>query len=560
MLTFHRGRAGSRRRTGSRHWSSTIWMPIMLMALVATGLLSGCGDNVAGLRCGEGTLEINGVCQPVPAEPLLRPGRFQAPLVQLQRLQGQEDHMHIAQVKYREEDSKLFYCSYTFGMIDASDPQSMRYEVEGLRHATPSGSRRTPGCLHLSWDEDDPNIIYTTHRGNIDFALFLSGWDLTDPDVPVQLPALQESGVRYGGIDVENGLIYVALHEGGLGIYDYDSSTGWSHISTATGLQNAWNVQVVGDVAYVADGNGGLATVDVSNPLAPAFMNRVVFGGNAEDLVVDRGTAYVAAGSAGMVIVDASDPAAPAVMSSVATPGSAVGVAYAAGRAYVAAWNDTRVYDVSDPASPSFVAALRLTIEQDYEVCSGEPEVCVPDTKRPDPTARTLHVAAYDDYVFVGNWWVPYSFQVHADRKAPHIAIPEDVALIDFGPTAIGESSTRELTIKNDGTAPLTLFDNWTDTAAFTVSPPQVEIAPGESAALTITYTATSSSIETGGLQIWSDDPQQPVRTGYMVGNRPGLGVGHALPDTVVTLFDDSTLSTADLTGNVMVLAYFATF
>jgi hypothetical protein len=506
--------------------------------------------TAASLSCGG---------DPDGSEPL-QPGHYLPQLVQLQRLQGDEDHMHIAQLKYREADSKLFYCSYTFGMIDASDPQDMSYDVQGLQHATPSGSPRDPGCLHLAWDEDDPNLVYTTHRGNIDFAVFLSGWDLTDLEAPVQLPALQEPGVAYGGVDVENGLIYVALQEGGLGIYDYDAVDGWTHISTATGLENAWNVQVVGNIAYVADGMGGLATVDVTDSAAPTFIGRVAFGGIAEDLVVADGIAYVAAGSSGMVVVDVADPAAPAVLSQVATGGSAVGVAYSAGRAYVAAWNDTQVYDVADPTAPTLITSLRLTIQQDYEDCSGDPEVCVPNTERPDPTARTLHVAASGDTMFVGNWWVPYSFQIFPERTAPHMALPEDIALVDFGPTEVGATSTREVTVTNDGNAPLTLYDNWTDNEVFSVSPSQVRIEPGESTLLTLSYTASSSSIETGTLQMRSDDPLQPLRTGYLVGNQPGLGVGQPLPDVTVTLLDGSTFSTAPLTGSVMVLAYFATF
>lgn len=495
----------------------------------------------------------------VPEPPLL-PGHYLAPLVQLQRVQGNENHMHVAQLRYRESDSMLFYCSYGFGMIDASNPQDMSYVVQDLQHVTPSGSPREPGCLHLAWDEDDPNIVYTTHRGNIDFAVFLSGWDLTDPDAPVQLPALQEPGVRYGGLDVENGLIYVALQEGGLGIYDYDPVDGFTHISTATGLENAWGVQVIGDIAYVADGTGGLATVDVADPMAPAFIGRVPFGGVAEDLVVADNTAYVAASSAGMVIVDVADPAAPAVLSEVPTDGSAVGIAYADGRAYVAAWNDTRVYDVSDPTQPSMISAVRLTVEQDYETCSGDPEVCEPDTARPDPTARTLGVAATDDILFVGNWWVPYSFQVFPDRTAPRLMLPEDAALIDFGPTSVGEASTRELVVANDGTEPLTLYDNWIDSEAFTVSPTQVRIEPGESATLTITYTASSDEIEKANLTIRSDDPLQPIRQAHLVGNQPGLGVGQKMPEVLVTLFDGSSYSTAPLSGSVMLLAYFATF
>ena len=72
-------------------------------------------------------------------------------------------------------------------------------------------------------------------------------------------------------------------------------------------------------------------------------------------------------------------------------------------------------------------------------------------------TARTFAVAAHDDALFVGNWWVPYSYQVQPDRVAPHIVLPEDVNKVTFGPVAVGESATFELDVSNHGTAPLTL-------------------------------------------------------------------------------------------------------
>lgn len=518
----------------------------------------GSGRCVADPHCGPGTVEQDGQCV---AESPLEPGHYQAPLVQLQRLQGTESHMHVAQVKYRASDSKLFYCSYTFGMIDAADPQNMRYRAQGLRHQTPSGSPRAPGCLHLAWDETNPNIVYTSHRGNIDFARFLSGWDLTNVAAPAQLPALQESNTRYGGLDVENGLIYVALQEGGLGIYSYDPvGRSFTRLGTAAGLANAWSVIVHEHTAYVADGVGGLATVDVTDPAAPVLLGRVVFGGNAEELAVEGTVAYVAAGSAGLVIVDVSNPASPSVISSVAIPGSAVGVAYSAGRAYVAGWNDVRAFDVSTPGAPSFIGATRLTTEQAYQVCTGSPEVCVPDDLRPDPTARTLAVAAHDDTLFIGNWWVPYSFQVHADRKAPYLVLPEDVALVDFGPAAPGEARSHELLVRNDGTAPLTLYSNYASAGAFQVSPPQVRIQPGESTTIKLGFTPSRAEMERGLVTFLSDDPGQPRRDAYVLGNRPGLGVGKPLPETVATLLDGTTYSTAPLTGSVQLLAYFATF
>jgi len=259
--------------------------------------------------------------------------------------------------------------------------------------------------------------------------------------------------------------------------------------------------------------------------------------------------------------VDIADPASPTTLGSAETPGSAVGVDYEAGRAYVAAWNDVRVYDVADPKSPAFIGAVRLETEIDYETCAGDPEVCVPDDGRPDATARTLAVAAHDDTVFVGNWWVPYSYRLHPDRLAPYLVMPEDYAFVDFGPTAPDATSTVDFEIENHGTAPLTIFDSWTDNAAFTVTPRQSRIEPGGSAVLTLSYTASNTDVETALLQLRTDDPQQPIREAHLVGNQAGLGPGQPLPDTVATLIDGSTWSSKEKQGGqVMLLAYFATF
>src|SRR5215203_2696 len=90
-------------------------VPLAALALVGLGA---CGDSpvpVPMVSCGPGTERSDLQCVASSAEPPLEPGHYASPLVQLQRLQGDEDHMHIAQVKYRESDARLFYCSYTFG-------------------------------------------------------------------------------------------------------------------------------------------------------------------------------------------------------------------------------------------------------------------------------------------------------------------------------------------------------------------------------------------------------------------------------------------------------------
>jgi LVIVD repeat/Abnormal spindle-like microcephaly-assoc'd, ASPM-SPD-2-Hydin len=474
----------------------------------------------------------------------LEPGTYLSPLVQLQRLQGEEDHLHVDEIRLRD-DGLLLQCSYTFGVLDATNAGDMEYLAQNLRHNIPGDTRR-PGCIHLASDGD---FVFTTHRGNIRNPTYLSGWDITDREAPVQLPVLQEAGVSYEGIDFANGHIVVGLHETGLGVYTFDVTNGFVRVGLATGFTNAWGVVARGNTVFVADSAGGLVTVDVTDPANPTVLGQVVTGGQATGVDVDGNFAYVASGSAGLVVVDVSDLANPKIVGSASMRGSAVRVAYSDGRVAVAAWNDARIYDVSNPASPSFIGAVRLTQDDD-----------VPDGDRPAPTSRVLGIELRGSDVFVGNWHVLYSYRLHAERKAPNILLPEAVLMMDFGPLAVGQSSTQPLEVTNQGTAPLTLVNTWVFGDAYTVTPQQARIEPGESAVLTVTYTATKTELETGYLQVLSDDPQAPLRAAYLVGNQPGLGVGMTLPETDAVLLDGEPWSSSQTQGNVVLLAYFATF
>lgn len=528
--------------------------------------------------------------EPTPAPPtpaaVVAPGEYLAPLARLQRIEGQVQHLHTDEVRYRD-DGKLLQCSYTFGVLDVQDPANVRYLAENIKHTIPDDERK-PGCIHLAADGD---IVYTTHRGNISNPAFLSGWDISPKDPadqngvklkPVQLPVVQEPGESYEGVDVSQGHIYVALRDKGLGVYRRDPATNAiTRVGALSGIGNTWGLRAQGDRVYLSDVKGGLVTVDVSDPTAPRLLGRADFDGVGRGVEVNDDIVYVAAGPGGLVIVDVSDPTAPKVVGQADTPGTAVRVAYAKDHAYVAAWNDARAYDVSDPTKPRFVGATRLTQQATFGPTAGDLEV-----GRPPVTARTLGIAAHDDFAFVGNWWVLYSYRLHPERVAANILIPEDANTIDFGLVPAGESKTVPLEITNQGTAPLNLYHNWVEGEAFQVTPKQVQVPPGEKTTLELTFTpsgapaaadsagsgtpagATDGSAaaaeamapEWSTLHIRSDDPEFPVRTAFLTANRPGLGVGRPLPETRVALLDGGEWSSAEAAGKVQVLAYFATF
>jgi peroxiredoxin len=513
----------------------------MFARLLAGAFL--CGTITACSPAGSDTPDV--------ASANLRPASYQSPLVRLQRLVGENDHLHIDEVRYRAADQRLFQCGYDFGVIDASDPTNMSYQAERLRHTIPGDDRR-PGCIHLAADGDR---VYTVHRGNIDNPAFLSGWELR-PDAenpgrlaPIQLTVLQEPGVSYEGIDVAGGYIYVALRQNGLGVYRYGAD-GFERIGTASGLSNAWGVRVRGSTAFVTDGLDGLVVVDVSDPRAPSVRSRVATGGQARGLAVDGDIAHVAAGSSGLVLVDVSDLDKPVVAGRGGeVPGTAMRVDVADGYAYLAAWTDARVYDVSDPAAPAFVGAVRMTRDIRYD-----------EAGRPPVTSRTLGIAAGVDAVLLGNWHVVYSYRLHPEQSAPNIGLPEAINLLDFGTVAAGQASSIPVSVRNQGTAPLTVTDIRADNTAFTIVPRQMRLAPGETGIVEISYAATDASHASGILEFVSDDPAEPVRKGFLTANLPGLGLGKAMPEVSVNLVDGGQWRSSDHEGEVMLLAYFATF
>ena len=514
---------------------------VIVMSLSAVS--GGCGDN----------LDIPGEPDPdtpdPDPEPDLEPGSFLSPVVQVQRLQGAEDHMHVDELRLRD-DNLLFYCSYTFGVIDATDVQAMEYLSQELEHVVPDDDR-TAGCIHLAWDDTDYDVVYTTHRGNIRNPVFLSGWDITDPEEPVQLPVLQEPGVQYEGIDVLGGNVFVGLRENGLGVYQRDPADNTlTRVGTAPDIEGAWGVHARADgIIFVADSLNGLVTVDGTDPANPTVLGRVATGGQARWVSVVGDIAYVAAGSAGVVIIDVSDLENPEVITDLDMPGSAIRLAVSEDLLYVAAWNDARVYDVSDPAEPRFIGAARVTQRDDDLV----------DPDRPASTQRVFGIAARGTDMFMGSWWVPHSFKVYPDRAAPSIRLPETYMQIDFGRVIEAWHKTLPFEVTNQGTAPLTMVDISVN-GPFTVEPRQLRLEPGETGDIEITFDPTSSEMEVGYLKILSDDPTEPLRTAYMVGNQPGLGVGSALPETRAILLDGNPWSSAQVEEKVLLLAYFATF
>ncbi len=121
-------------------------------------------------------------------------------------------------------------------------------------------------------------------------------------------------------------------------------------------------------VAYL-DQDAGLVVVDASDPTAPLLRGGCAVAGDWEGgVAVAGGHAFVASSSDGLVVVDIADPDRPAVVATVA--GSARTVRVADGRAWVldGIGGRLRVFDVSQPRTPTLLGSVQLVDPQDIAV------------------------------------------------------------------------------------------------------------------------------------------------------------------------------------------------
>jgi peroxiredoxin len=581
-------------------------------ALFVLFVASGCESTRVVTRT---VTQVETVTVTVPVDTDLDEGRYEAPLVELAELTGiggaigpggstAYPRMHTSELRYRAgapltsgaRPAQLASCSNTFTLYEVDNPSRPSMLAQGwtfdqrdtdlngdgvLEEGVDeihSGVRR-PGCHHLVFDDLEPDYVWVTNHGSqVTGDSFLGGINLGEVvpakkdevyGVAPRLLAMQyEPETTFEGLDSENGLLYVARHDRGLGVYRRKVDSGQlervgEHFGS---LRNTFGVLVSGTTAYVADGALGVVVLDVSDPLAITEVGAVPVPGTATDLALDGTWLYVAAGSGGFSVVDVSAPSAPALVSTVSGSGTVVAVEHDAGRLFVAAWTDARVYDVSDPAAPRFIGAVREEEAVDF----GDS-----DSLRPESADRVLAVEGTGDVLYDGLWTTPRTYQVHPERTAPYLVLPETVQQLTIpGDLAPGESASISLEIRNDGNEVLTLADAWASAPAFQLSPSQLTVAPGASATVQLTFTAspipaatdasateTAPPEEVSTFYLRTDDPTQPLRAGFVIGNPAGLAVGDRFPETLASLPDGTSWSYgADAAGAPALISYWATF
>lgn len=234
--------------------------------------------------------------------------------------------------------------------------------------------------------------------------------DVSDPSSPEPLGGFALPGAFSLGVDVKDGLVYLADFENGLLIFDPNAASPSRGFDDAGSLpggstgslgdtlgtnptastrsvdsigateptaltpaligryrtgDQATSVEVVGTRAFVGDGLGGLQVLDVSDPTAPRYVggySATGSGGYFLEIDVAGDHVYVADLFAGLRVIDVSTAAAPAAVADVPLATTATKIARLDGEraAVLRGGGHLELFDLSRPDAPSSISSVRV--------------------------------------------------------------------------------------------------------------------------------------------------------------------------------------------------------
>lgn len=147
------------------------------------------------------------------------------------------------------------------------------------------------------------------------------------------------------------------------------------YIWTAPDQDSALRVNIAGlsssNQRLAADGN-----LDKTQCVFPNSTTNLTLVGHfgdaadARDIVVVNDYAYICNGANGLYVADISDSSLPDLVNHLSLPGNNIAMARSGSYLYLADQEDTlRVISISDPANPSQVAKLALSVDQPRGIC-----------------------------------------------------------------------------------------------------------------------------------------------------------------------------------------------
>lgn len=169
------------------------------------------------------------------------------------------------------------------------------------------------------------------------------------------------------GVHLDGKYVFAGATQSGVHVFDcqpYSSRLSAVGQTDAPGWGTTRAVRIRGDYLYQSDGGSGLRIIDIHNPENPQIVGHLApptpgaWNIYATDFYGDY--AYCASREVGVLVVDISNPLLPQLVRIVDTPDAASDIQVSGSRLFVADRSGgIRLYDLTDPASPSFVSEFK---------------------------------------------------------------------------------------------------------------------------------------------------------------------------------------------------------
>jgi hypothetical protein len=441
------------------------------------------------------------------------------------------------------EQTIVFACTGTQGVMiwDAQyDAPVLAVEDLGGPYANP----QFPRCQHIGADFSTGRMVITSRGDEVQPTPFVYMFDVSNPAQPLGLRGWQgQQSVE--GAAIVGDRVFTAVHDDGILVFD-DPGSGSDLVASGSFTDadsDAWQVVADGDTLVVAEGSTGLRTYDISGA-SPELVATLPLGGSSKDVVLQGDLAYVASSSQ-IAIVDVGDPEAPTLLGERAVAGTALAVAMGRNQTLlVAEWGQLRGYDVSDPAN------IEPVLTQVVPTTSSFSRVLAVDTVRGDQPD--------EGRVYAGEWEGMHAFRQRDCNYGPEIEITPQT--FTFGNVEIGQHEDAVLIVENLGNQPLVIDDIRSSHEEMSVDETSLEIGPGHKSAVEVRFSPTFDTQLSAAITFDSNDIDEESVWANVHGNVNGLGVGDPVPGYSLFDLEGQQHDSADLTGQVTLLAYFATF
>jgi hypothetical protein len=411
--------------------------------------------------------------------------------------------------------SRVFACATEGGLVawDVDDP------------AAPSLVRTPDGvaCRAMGLDADAERLAVAGDDG---VQLWASD-DTAAPLAQVDAPAAEVFDAL-----LHDGQLFVAAGREGVVAY---STAGDALVETgryADEFSDSRAIVGIGDDLVVADGASGVLRLDATS-LTPRGSTAVA--GPALDVAIDaRGFAVVAT-LAGVEVVELRADALVS-LGRVATPGEAAALVATGATVAVADWDRLATIDSADVTAPRLARSERLV---------------------GDELARTRAIATSPDgTLVVGKWDGVDLYEPACTTAAP--AVSTEPAMLAYG--GIADPTPRVLTIRNWGNRDLHVTEIRSTHPGIIPEAGAFTVRPAEGKAIEVLADPGDGSPIDTTLTLVTDDPDEPELSVRVTVHVPGVRVGEPVVPFRNLRLDGRVADSARYAGQVVLLAYFATW